>query len=69
MAIDSQSTRMSIIGLNVPMPSLFPSPDGVISNFDRAHLLWLYSGTAIFRIRKAVESTVYLYDRTIGVRI
>ncbi len=68
MAIDTQAKRMSVIGLNMPVPSLLPEPDNSISNFDRQHLLWLYSGISIAEIiRKVIEFVVRLNSRTLSI--
>ena len=68
--IDTQAKRMSVIGLNMPVPSLLPEPDGTISDADRQHLLWLYSGIAIAEIvRKVIEFVVYLFDRTVATQL
>lgn len=70
MAIDTKGKRMSVIGLNLPVPSLLPEPDGEIASADRQHLLWLYSGIAIAEvIRKVIEFVVYLHNRTVATQL
>ena len=47
MAVDTRNKRMSLIGLDSPVPTVLPHPDGDIGTQDRAMLLWLYHGLSL----------------------
>jgi len=44
MAVDSRNKRFSLIGFGIPVPSIFPDPDGDLSVYDMTQYLWLYAG-------------------------
>lgn len=45
MAIDTRNKRAAVIGFDGPYRSVFPNPDGSLSNqSDRQHMAWKYPG-------------------------
>lgn len=60
MAVDTANKRYSVIGLGIPVPSLLPVPDGSITDEDKLHLIYLYSGisaqVAAIRLSQTVNA-------------
>lgn len=46
MAIDSRDKRQSVIGVTLPVPSVLPTADSSVDEFDRRQLVWLYQALA-----------------------
>jgi hypothetical protein len=44
MAIDTAAKRLSIMDMDESTMPGMPAPDGAITQGDRQHFLWLYSG-------------------------
>ena len=46
MAIDTRDKRQSVIGVCLPVPTLLPTADSDVDEFDRRNLVWLYQALA-----------------------
>jgi len=55
MSVDTRDKRMSLMGFGEPVPFVMANPDGTVSVYDRAQLLWLYAGLNITTIPEVVR--------------
>ena len=63
MAVATRNDRFSLVLLALPFGRVFPNPDGLISDADRPHWVFLYRGISL------IAATLMALERGVMRRI